>query len=584
MNPPFHSIVLRLSLSTLLLWEILLLLLLLVFVSNNHPLCSSQAFELQKSNGKYYRHRHQWKDKHHDNHDDEITNHYKNLGTKWTPITVLSGFLGSGKTTFLQYLLTQQNTLKIAVIVNDVASVNIDSKLLLSGKQQQNQENSIKSSGEGNNKVDIIELQNGCACCSLADELLASVAEVVTLSDLRSMAGSNDAEGDDEFQNGPFDHIVIELSGVAEPRAVRANFQEAQAYDMPLMERVCLDTMVTVIDCSSFLENIRSGRGTNPDDSPELFYRNADEQKLAENNDSFVDEMDGTVDSIVNVLSPSNESPDAPNSVVSELLIDQTEVADVILLNKVDLVESEEQLEKIENIIRALNPTAEIIRTEFGSVNDIDSVLGAYGGKGAADAGIIDDHKDAVKAAKAAFSDKTNGKKETSILHHDHRHDYENNNIATSLDDHSHDHSHTCSDPTCVDPTHDHSHNHDHHSDVSCVDPNCTDPNHSHSHSHNHVGMANAIGTYVYSARRPFHPGRLASLVTTLPVSRGIPQSNSAEHHVSDSLKAVMKNVLRSKGFVWLANSNIAAYYWAHAGASFELQVSRSNNFPTINE
>jgi G3E family GTPase len=135
------------------------------------------------------------------------------------PITVLSGFLGSGKTTLLQNLLDNNEGLRIAVIVNDVASVNIDSKLI---------------AGQ-NAAAGMVELQNGCACCSLSEELLTSVSELVTLSDLR---------GDNER----FHHIVIELSGVADPKSVRAKFQEAALYDMPLMERVQLDTMVTLVD------------------------------------------------------------------------------------------------------------------------------------------------------------------------------------------------------------------------------------------------------------------------------------------------------------------------------------------------
>jgi Ni2+-binding GTPase involved in maturation of urease and hydrogenase len=118
------------------------------------------------------------------------------LSNKQIPITVLSGFLGSGKTTLLQNLLTNSK-LKIAVIVNDVATLNIDAKLV---------------SRSTNN---IIQLQNGCACCSLSGELISSVAELVTLSDIRKQT----AEADE------FDHIVVELSGVSEPGAIRANFQ-----------------------------------------------------------------------------------------------------------------------------------------------------------------------------------------------------------------------------------------------------------------------------------------------------------------------------------------------------------------------
>jgi len=127
----------------------------------------------------------------------------KHNQSRQIPITILSGFLGAGKTSLLQHILNSNtHKLNIAVIVNDVASINIDAKLV--------QSSSSPIAG-------IVQLQNGCACCSLSGELISSVAELVTLSDLRKQAG--------EEGQGEFDHIVVELSGVAEPGAIRANFQ-----------------------------------------------------------------------------------------------------------------------------------------------------------------------------------------------------------------------------------------------------------------------------------------------------------------------------------------------------------------------
>ncbi len=116
---------------------------------------------------------------------------------KVPPMTLLSGFLGSGKTTTLQNMLTNKEGIKIGVVVNDVASVNIDSKLL------SNPNNVIGSE-------ETVELQNGCACCSLADELLTSVEQL-----------TNNGERE-------LDHIVIELSGVADPEAVKNNWKGAE--------------------------------------------------------------------------------------------------------------------------------------------------------------------------------------------------------------------------------------------------------------------------------------------------------------------------------------------------------------------
>jgi Ni2+-binding GTPase involved in maturation of urease and hydrogenase len=122
------------------------------------------------------------------------------------PITVLSGFLGSGKTTLLQHMLNNNEGLRIAVIVNDVASVNIDSKLVRRKSTASFSEDEVSSMDAMSHGVPagIVELQNGCACCSLSDELLTSVSELITLSDLRQ-----DKE--------KFDHIVIEMSGKSSP-------------------------------------------------------------------------------------------------------------------------------------------------------------------------------------------------------------------------------------------------------------------------------------------------------------------------------------------------------------------------------
>lgn len=263
---------------------------------------------------------------------------------------------------------------------------------------------------------------------------------------------------------------------------------------------------------------------------------------------------------------------------VSELLIDQTEVADVVLLNKVDQVENDQTIDEIKDIVQLLNPNAKVIQTQFGRVGDIKSVLGAFGGLGAADAGTVDDHKDAVAAAKAK---KHEHEEESNAHDHSHRHEH-----ALSHD-HGHEQSHSNDDSNEIVSTHDHSHasqsgshSHSHtHDDneEACDDPDCTDPTHDHSHDHNHAKLLGNIGTFVYSARRPFHPIRLSQLIAHLPVARGIPDEvpevEEQRIEFTDNAKKYLGKLLRSKGFVWLADSNVAANYWAHAGASFEMQV-----------
>jgi G3E family GTPase len=131
------------------------------------------------------------------------------------PITLLSGFLGAGKTSTLQHLLENTEGVKIGVIVNDVANVNIDAKLI---------------SGKTNG---VVELQNGCACCSLADELLTSVDTL--LGDARK-----------------FDALVVELSGVADPVAIKSNWNNAKEQGHPVTEKADLSQVVTLVDACTF--------------------------------------------------------------------------------------------------------------------------------------------------------------------------------------------------------------------------------------------------------------------------------------------------------------------------------------------
>ena len=120
------------------------------------------------------------------------------------PMTVLSGFLGVGKTTLLRHLLENKAGLKVGVIVNDVAAVNIDAKLV--------QRDGKQAEGELGEQwaEDMVELSNGCACCSAGDDFFGALAQLVSLSFMRGLQ---------------YDHIVFEASGVAEPKLLRAMMQ-----------------------------------------------------------------------------------------------------------------------------------------------------------------------------------------------------------------------------------------------------------------------------------------------------------------------------------------------------------------------
>jgi G3E family GTPase len=449
------------------------------------------------------------------------------------PITVLSGFLGSGKTTLLKYMLGNNEGLRIAVIVNDVASVNIDSKLVRGQSASEDQMTPASPAG-------IVELQNGCACCSLSGELLTSVSELITLTDLR-----NDEE--------KFDHIVIEMSGVAEPRSVRNIFQEAIMYDMPLMERVKLDTLVTVVDCSSYLEYIRSSKVANSDESPELFYRDETERmKAKEEGDELW-------------LNPFSLASDFQGG-VCDLLVEQTEVADVILLNKLDLVDG--NLNEVKETIAALNPRAKVLATSFGKIDTLKEILAYSKGEGVALDGVVDDHKDYVNAAdESNCSDPecTNPLHSHGHSSHTHHHEKHSDIVQQST---------VCNDPECGDHTHSHSHASDDIQSTICNDPDCHDHSHSHSHASNESKTHAGIGSFVYRARRPFHPTRIVSLIRKLPIVRGLSSDDKVHQDLGLNKESInaLQQVIRSKGFTWTADSNVKALYWSHAGTSFEMQ------------
>jgi G3E family GTPase len=477
-------------------------------------------------------------------------------------------------------MLTNNEGLKIAVIVNDVASVNIDSKLVRGrtvARGTNAEGGELQAYNDDTNvsmalPAGIVQLQNGCACCSISGELLTSVSELVTLSDMRQ---------DDE----KFDHIVVEMSGVAEPRSVRNIFQEAAMYDMPLMERVSLDTLVTVIDCSTYCDYLQSSRLANVLESPELFYGTIEEREKAEQDDAW---MEGMPSNLVRAFTVMGEG--GFEGGVCDLLVEQTEVADIVVLNKIDIGE----FDGAKQIVAALNPRSKIIATTFGKIKQLDDILHYSKGEGVATGGVVDDHKDYVAAAEAQncsdpeCTDPLHAHDHSTSHHHSHDghlNDGQSKNDATHCADpectdtsHSHSHSHSSEVVThtytdCTDTSHSHSHSHSSEV-VTHADTDCTDTSHSHSHSHSPEVVTHAgIGTFVYRARRPFHPSRLLSILQKLPVVRGVPTVQSRDDNDTDSsANKAFQQVLRSKGFCWTADSNIKALYWSHAGCSFEMQ------------
>ena len=207
-----------------------------------------------------------------------------------------------------------------------------------------------------------------------------------------------------EARNGPgasYDHIVIESSGVSEPRALRDNFQDAEAEDMALFDRVCLDTLVTVVDSDSFL------------DAYACRSRVADQTDLIEGEE---EEEEGALLAAAEAQLRRTTTAEGGGGIggigvgggiggggggqraVVDLLVEQVECADVVVLNKADLV-APDQLDALKGIVHALNPKAAVHDCKFGGL-DLGLTLASAGAKGAANFGIFDEHKIAVSSAK----------------------------------------------------------------------------------------------------------------------------------------------------------------------------------------
>lgn len=231
--------------------------------------------------------------------------------TKSMPITVLSGFLGAGKTTFLNHLLNNKEGKRFGLVVNDMASVNVDAK-------QIKQTNFAASDG-----IDTMELQNGCVCCSLAEDLIASVAKLNDLAELRGLQ---------------YDHIILECSGIAEPRKIRDLFQEAVTnYDLALMKKVKLDTLITVVDATAFVNLFGSDKVIG--DKIELAYPPKNPESA-----------------VAAAVTDGEAPPEDPNMEentkrkITELLLEQVECADIVLINKCDLLQKPSDVDLVRQV------------------------------------------------------------------------------------------------------------------------------------------------------------------------------------------------------------------------------------------
>ena len=262
---------------------------------------------------------------------------------KKIPITLLTGYLGAGKTTLMNYILSNQEGYKVAVIVNDIGEVNIDSSLIQKGGVVQEEDASL------------VPLTNGCICCTLKVDLMKQIASLA--------------------QSGKFDYILIEASGICEPLPIvqTISMMDGSIPDSNVPPMVRLDCVVTVVDALRLVDEFGGG------------------EKLM----GDVDEED-----------------------IENLLIQQIEFCSTIIINKVDEV-SPENLDKVKAVVKALQPKAKIIETNYAKV-DLKDVL---------DTKQFDIEKTFSSAGWLAEFEKDTEE------HHDHHHDHDH-------DEHHHHHHH----------------------------------------------------------------------------------------------------------------------------------------------
>ncbi|MDE6417294.1 MAG: GTP-binding protein [Duncaniella sp.] len=364
---------------------------------------------------------------------------------KVTPILLLTGYLGSGKTTLVNHILTNERGIKFAVIVNDIGEVNIDASLIQKGGIVDTKDDSLMA------------LTNGCICCTLKMDLVKQIEDILKMD--------------------RFDYIVIEASGICEPAPIAQticsipNLGEGyKKYGLPV-----LDCIVTVVDAMRMRDEFSSGKALTSDN---------------------IDEED-----------------------IENLLIQQIEFCNIIVLNKVSEVTAAEKHDLI-NVIRALQPKAKIIETDYADVA-LEEIINTK---------AFDFEKVATSATWV---------REIEGLDKDedeHEHDHE--------DDHHHQHDH--------DHHHDHEHGDDDHDDHSDCDHEHGVCHHHHHHHHHGEGEAEeyGIGTFVYFRRKAF-------------------DLNKFDYFAASQWPA---NIIRSKGVCYFSSNPDMSYLFEQAGRQKSLK------------
>ena len=361
-----------------------------------------------------------------------------------TPVLLLTGYLGSGKTTLVNRILSNKKGIKFAVIVNDIGEVNIDASLIEQGGVV------------GKKDESLVALQNGCICCTLKMDLVEQLRDIVSMK--------------------KFDYIVIEASGICEPEPIARTICSipymGPEYVKDGMPR--LDCIVTVVDTLRMRDEFACAK--------DLLRGNLDEDDI------------------------------------ENLVIQQVEFCNIIVLNKASEVKPEE-LGKVREIVRALQPKAKIVECDFAEIELED---------------ILDTHLfnyDSV-AASAAWITAVEGPVEE---------DHDDDDDDDDHDEHDHDHE-------------EHGEHHHHHDDDDDDDDDDHDREGHHHHHHHHHGEGEGeeygIGTYVYHQRRPFDINKFDNFV--------------AKHWPA--------GIIRAKGLCWFSVEPDNCYLFEQAGSQISLK------------